>query len=212
VQLLLCTYFLQYLFMVKLLSCCLALLPLFAAVAPAPAPSPFVVQGYLPATKARKAYLSYQRGTTSVLDSVVITKGHFQLKGLVDKPQQASLRLPRPGSSYTHMVTEDIATIYLEKGTITLTGTGQPLDAFATGTPLTNENATLAAQATPIKAKIAALYPVRRQAAADTAIVRRTNEHIDQLEAQQKAVYATYIRTHPTSPFGLYALRIFGDY
>jgi peroxiredoxin len=42
--------------------------------------------------------------------------------------------------------------------------------------------------------------------------VRRTNVQIAQLVAQQKEVYATYIRTHPTSPFGLYALGIFGDY
>jgi peroxiredoxin len=198
--------------MLKLLSAAAALLPLSALVLPAPAPTPFVVQGYLPATKAHKAYLSYQRGATSIVDSVIITKGRFQLKGLIDKPQQALLRLPPPGTSYTHMFGEDIATIYLEKGTITLTGTGQPIDAIVTGTPLNHENATLAAQAAPIKEKIAALYPVRRRAAAaaDTALVRRTDVEIAQLTAQHDAVYATYIRTHPTSPFGLYALGIFG--
>lgn len=200
--------------MVKLLSVCAALLPLSAAVAPAPAPLPFVVKGYLPATKARKAYLSYQRGATFVVDSAVITQGHFQLKGLIDKPQQARLMLPPPGTSYTHMFSEDEAVIYLEKGTITLTGTGQPLDAIATGTPLNYENAALAAQAAPIKAKIDALHPVRRRAAAaaDTALVRLTDAQLAQLKTQQDAVYATYVRTHPASPFSLYALAIFGGY
>lgn len=200
--------------MVKLLSAFAALLPLAAAVAPALAPSPFVVKGYLPATKAHKAYLLYQRGTTAVVDSVVITKGHFQFKGLVDTPQQASLRLPRPGTAYTHMLGNDVATIYLEKGAITLTGTGEPMDTYATGTLLNNENAALAAQAKPSQAKIIKLYFVRQKAtaAADTALVRRTDAQIAQLTAQSNAVYATYIRTHPTSPFSLYALDIFGGY
>jgi peroxiredoxin len=200
--------------MIKLLSVCAALLPLSAAVAPIPAPIPFVVKGYLPATKAHKAYLSYQRGATFVVDSVIITQGHFQLKGLTDKPQRASLMLPPPGVSYTHMFIEDEAILYLEKGTITLTGTGQPMDAIATGTPLNHENATLAAQAAPIKAKIDALHPVRRRAAAaaDTALVRQTDAQIDQLKTQQNAVYATYVRTHPTNPFSLYALTIYGGY
>jgi peroxiredoxin len=200
--------------MVKLLSVCAALLPLFAAVAPAPAPLPFVVKGYLPATKARKAYLSYRRGATFVVDSAVITQGRFQLKGLTDKPQQARLMLPPPGTSYTHMLSEDEATIYLERGTITLTGTGRPMDAFATGTPLNHENATLAAQAAPLTTKIDALYPVRHRAAAaaDTALVRQTDAQLAQLTAQHDAVYATYIRTHPASPFSLYALAIFGGY
>lgn len=198
--------------MVKLLSVCAALLPLAAAVAPAPVP--FVVKGYLPATKARKAYLSYQRGTTFVVDSAVITQGHFQLKGLIDKPQQARLMLPPPGTSYTHMLSEDEATIYLEKGAITLTGTGQPMNALATGTPLNHENATLAAQAAPITAKIDALHPVRRRAAAaaDTALVRQLDAQLAQLTTQHDAVYATYIRTHPANPFSLYALAIFGGY
>jgi hypothetical protein len=63
--------------MVKLLSAFAALLPLFTVVLPTPAPTPFVVQGYLPATQAHKAYLIYHRGTTYVVDSAVITKEHF---------------------------------------------------------------------------------------------------------------------------------------
>jgi peroxiredoxin len=198
--------------MVKLLSALAALLPLSAAILPAPGTSPFVVRGYLPATKAPKAYLSYRRGATLVVDSAIITKGHFQLKGLVDKPQQARLMLPPPGTSYTHMFSEDEATIYLEKGTITLTGTGQPIDALATGTPLNHENATLAAQIAPIKAKLTVLYQALRQSAADTARVRQTNRQIHRLDAQRNAVYTTYIQTHPTNPFSLYALKIFGGY
>lgn len=198
--------------MIKLLSACVALLPLSAASLPAPAPSPFVVRGYLPATKAHKAYLSYQRGTAFVVDSAIITKGHFQLKGVVDKPQQARLMLPPPGTSYTHMFSEDEAAVYLEKGTITVTGTGQPLDALATGTPLNHESATLATQLAPIKAKLTALYQARRQSAADTARVRQTTGQIAQLVAQRDAVYTTYIQTHLANPFSLYALKIFGAY
>jgi peroxiredoxin len=202
--------------MVKLLSACVALLPLSAAVLPAPASSPFVVQGYLPATKAHKAYLSYRRGAAYVLDSAVITKGRFQLKGLVDSPQQVHVMLPPPGTSYTHMMQEDIATIYLEKGTITLTGTSQPMQAAATGTPLNRESAALSAQTAPIQARLTALYQARRRWAAteraDTALGHRTDAQEVQLTKQLGAVYLTYLQAHPTNPFSLYALAAYeGD-
>jgi peroxiredoxin len=200
--------------MVKLLSAFAALLPLSAAALPAPGPSPFVVRGYLPATKAPKAYLLYRRGAAAVVDSASITKGHFQLKGLTDNPQQASLRLPPPGTSYTHMLGEDIATIYLEKGTITLTGTGQPMQAVATGTPLNHENATLAAQTAPIQAQLTALAGVQRQAAAaaDTARVHQADARAAQLNKQLGAVYEAYLRAHPANPYSLYALADYEAY
>jgi hypothetical protein len=54
--------------MLKLLSAFVVLLPVAAMVAAVPAPNSFVVQGYLPATKAHKAYLEYRRGSTYVTD------------------------------------------------------------------------------------------------------------------------------------------------
>jgi peroxiredoxin len=195
--------------MVKLLSACAALLSLSATVAPAPIP--FVVKGYLPATNAHKAYLLYRRGGALVVDSVVVIKGRFQLKGLVDNPQQASLRLPRPGTSYTHMLGEDIATIYLEKGTITLKGTGQPLGAVATGTPLNHESATLAAQTAPIRAQLTALSGGRRQAA-DTARAHQVDAQAAQLTKQLRALYEAYLRAHPTNPYSIYALADYEAY
>jgi peroxiredoxin len=201
--------------MVKLLSAFAALLPLSTVVLPTPAPTPFVVQGYLPATQAHKAYLTYHRGTTYVVDSAIITKGRFQFKGLVDKPQQAQLKLPPPGTSYTHMMEQDITILYLEKGTITITGTGQPMQAVATGTPLNRENAALTAQTAPLQAQLTALYEAwrRRPAAerADTALAHHTNVQKAQLTKQLDAVYVAYLQAHPTNLFSLYALAAYEE-
>jgi peroxiredoxin len=199
--------------MLKLLSAVAVLLPPLAVGAPGPAPASFVVQGYLPATKAHKAYLSYYRGSVNVVDSVVITKGRFQLKGLVDNPQQAILRLPPPGTSYTHMMGQDIATIYLEKGTISLTGMGLPSQALATGTPLNREHAALAAQTAPLQAQLTELSSMRRrQAAADTALTRRADTQQAQLTKPLQAVYEAYIQTHPANAYSLYALAEYQEY
>lgn len=196
--------------MLKLLSALAVLLPAAAVALPAPAPSSFVVQGYLPATKAHKAYLSYYRGTAYVTDSAVITRGRFQLKGEVDAPQQVSLKLPPAGTSYTHMMQEDVAIIYLEKGTITVTSAGQPMQAVATGTPLNRESTALAAQAAPLQTKLTALKNAwqRRPATerADTVLARRAEAQEAQLTEQLRAVYAAYIQSHPANPFSLYAL------
>jgi peroxiredoxin len=199
--------------MLKLLGTVAVLLPAVAVGAPGPAPAAFVVQGYLPTTKAHMAYLSYHRGSANVVDSVVITKGRFQLKGLVNNPQQAILKLPSPGTSYTHMMAQDVATIYLEKGTISLNGTGLPSQALATGTPLNREHAALAAQTAPLQAKLTELSGVRRrQDTADTALARRTDAQQAHLTKQLQAVYEAYIQAHPANAFSLYALADYQTY
>jgi peroxiredoxin len=202
--------------MLKLLNALEVLLPVAALIGSAPAPASFVVQGYLPATEAHKAYLSYRRGSSYVTDSAVITKGRFQFKGVVDNPQQASLMLPRSGTSYTHMITEDVATIYLEKGVITVAGTGQPMQAVAIGTPLNRENAALAAQTAPLQAQLSKLQGAwwRRPAAerADTALAHRAKAQEAQLTQQLQGVYAAYLQAHPANPFSLYALAEYENY
>ncbi|TDN36805.1 AhpC/TSA family protein [Hymenobacter sp. UV11] len=200
--------------MLTLFSALAGLLPA-AAAAPAPAPTPFVVQGYFPATTARKAYLNYRRGAAYVVDSAVITKGHFQLKGTVDSPQQASLMLPPPGTSYTHMMREDVAILYLEKGTVSVTGTGQPAQAVVTGTPLNRECAALAARTAPLQAQLDALAQARRHQAAaeraDPALAHHADAQEAQLTGQLQAVYVAYLRAHPANPFSLYALAEYED-
>jgi peroxiredoxin len=201
--------------MLTLLRTLAVLLPVAAVGAPAPAPVPFVVQGYMPATTAPKAYLHYRRGPAYVVDSVVVTKGRFYFKGVVDRPQQAELRLPAAGTSYGHMVREDVATVYLEKGTITITGPGQPLQAVATGTPLNRENAALTAQTAPLQTQLTALRNAwrGRPAAerADTARAHQADAQEAQLTQQLRAVYVAYLRAHPANPFSLYALAQYED-
>jgi peroxiredoxin len=201
--------------MLTLLRTLAVLLPVAAVSAPAPAPAPFVVQGYLPATTATKAYLRYRRGAAYVVDTVVITKGRFQFKGLVDNPQQAQLRLPSAGTSYEHMVREDVATVYLEKGTITVTSPGQPMQAVATGTPLNRENAALTAQTVPLQTQLTALrnaWRLRPAAErADTALAHRAEAQEAQLTQQLQAVYVAYLQAHSANPFSLYALTQYED-
>lgn len=184
------------------------LLPLSAGALPTPIP--FVVQGYLPAIKAHKVYLLYRRGTTDRVDSAVITKGRFQLKGLVDASQQAQLRFPAPGNSYQRLPEEDMATVYLEKGTITVTGTSRPAQATVTGTPLNRESAALETQTAPLLAQLNAYYEARSHrltgARADTAQDHRADAQKILLLNQLKALYANYIHTHADNPFSLYVL------
>jgi peroxiredoxin len=191
----------------------LTLLNAFAVVAvtqPRSDPVPFVVRGYLPATQAHMAYLSYRRGTIYVVDSAVVSKGRFQLKGLVEEPQQAQLLLPPPGSSYQHLPDEDKATLYLEKGTILVTSTSRLAQAKTTGTPLNRENTALTTQTAPRLAQLDAFYEAQRHRTsaerADTALERRADAQKAHLLQQLNAVYGKYIRTHPANPFSLYVL------
>jgi peroxiredoxin len=146
---------------------------------------------------------------------VVVTKGRFHFKGVVDRPQQAELRLPAAGTSYGHMVREDVAIVYLEKGSITVTGPGQPIQAVATGTPLNRENAALTAQTAPLQTQLTALRNAWRGRPAaertDTARAHQADAQEAQLTQQLRAVYVAYLRAHPANPFSLYALAQYED-
>ena len=97
-------------------------LPLLLALAPLAAtaqskrvpPATFLVQGNLPATTARMAYLYYKSGTQSIVDSVAVRNGRFEFKGVVPALPQAQLVMPAPDTPADR--SDERLPVFLERG------------------------------------------------------------------------------------------------
>ncbi|UOG73372.1 redoxin domain-containing protein [Hymenobacter tibetensis] len=193
----------------RLLPFLLALAPLTTTAQSKPAlPATFLVQGRLPGTTARMAYLYYKNGTQSIVDSTAVHEGYFQFKGVVPALPQAQLVLPAPGTPADR--SEERLPVYLEKGTITVVGTKQVKNAAVEGTPLNHESTSLATQVRTFRAQLDALYAAYEalpaaERATPVAEAKLTQEANAIYEKRQQ-VYAAYLKAHPTTLYSLYVL------
>jgi peroxiredoxin len=194
--------------MFRFLIALLAVTP-FAGNAQGPATSSvaFRVAGSLPATLAHKAYLRYTVGKRVVLDSTMVRNGRFQFTGTVPDFVEAYILMPLPGT--TLATSAERLPVYLERGTVHVTGTKSLAQAVAKGTPLNEESNRLAAQLQPAEEKLAAVYAAYEALPATAQTPAATAQFAQQtrlLNAERAQVYATYIQVHPSQPYSLYAL------
>ena len=192
------------------------LLPVLFALAPLATaaqsklvpPATFLVQGSLPATTARMAYLYYKKGTQPVVDSTAVHNGRFQFKGVVPALPQATLVLPAPGTPPDR--SPERLPVYLEKGTITVAGTDRVVYAAVEGTPLNHESTSLAAQVQSFRKQLDALYAAYEALPAaerDTpATEAKLNQEANVIYEKRQQVYAAYLKAHPANLYSLYVL------
>ncbi|TGD77689.1 TlpA disulfide reductase family protein [Hymenobacter wooponensis] len=193
----------------RLLHFLLGMVPLAASAQSKPVPpASFLVQGSLPAAKARMAYLYYKNGTQSVVDSAAVHKGHFQFKGVVPALPQAQLIVPTPGTPVER--SDERLLIYLEKGTITVVGKDHVKYAATEGTPLNHESTSLAAQVSSFRQQLDALYAAFEALPAaernTPAAEAKLNQEANAIYEKRQEVYAAYLKAHPTNPYSLYVL------
>ncbi|OUJ72146.1 redoxin domain-containing protein [Hymenobacter crusticola] len=185
------------------------LVPLGATAQSKPVPpAAFLVQGSLPATKARMGYLYYKKDTQSIVDSAAVHNGRFQFKGAVPALPQATLVLPAPGIPADR--SPERLPIYLEKGTITVAGTDRVMYAAAEGTPLNHESTNLAAQVQSFRKQLDALYAAYEALPAAERATPAAEAKLDQeanaVYEKRQQVYAAYLKAHPANPYSLYVL------
>lgn len=88
------------------------------------------------------AYLAYKKEGRNIRDSVFIHKGEFELKGTTDQPFFAWLVIDRKGVGLNNLgrrVANDVLALYVEKGTMVLTGKDSVRTAAISGSPLNED-------------------------------------------------------------------------
>src|SRR5579862_5659651 len=121
--------------MKKLFACLIACLPT-AAFAQA---GQFTIDGSLGRYNApAKIYLQYHANNKDITDSVTMINGKFKFAGQAGAdPMEAILSFNAKGDGFKY---DDIKTVFLENGAITVTGADKLKKAVAGGTPANVDN------------------------------------------------------------------------
>ncbi|RAK68114.1 TlpA disulfide reductase family protein [Hymenobacter edaphi] len=182
------------------------LLALLAAQAPG---ETYVLKGKLgPKANVTKAYLSYVVNKQRVTDSATVQNGAFEFRGAPAEPLAARLVLSHGGAPLSK--SQDATTLYLEKGTITVSTADSARKATVAGTPLNVEDAKLQAKLKPLSDKYEAYVKefraLPKDKQGDAATVKALEAKLDPLDAQEQQVYAAYVKANPGARYSLFAL------
>jgi peroxiredoxin len=166
-----------------------------------------------------KAYLVYNAGQANVVDSTAVTNGVFKFTGRISDPVRATLILDQKGSGWAALRKQrgaDAKGIFLENGTITITGKDSVSTAKVSGSRLNDDNEVLQASLKKLNTKFEALN--REFAAADAAKQRDPSfrqgfqTRAEAIQQEQREVLKEFIQSHPRSFVSLEALKSYGGY
>jgi peroxiredoxin len=152
----------------------------------------YVIKGKIGQLSApAKVFLYYQQlpDYTWIEDSAVLNNGVFEFKGMANYPVEASIHLRRNGKRFLRP--DEFCTIFIENGMITITGDSLPT-AIVKGGIENRNHQLLTAMLKPVKDK-------RWQVYGDHLTAAVYKEKVMQVETEERAVYAQFVRTHPNS-------------
>jgi peroxiredoxin len=155
-----------------------------------------------------KVYLDREVKGKEVMDSVVLKDGKFQFSGTIGStPAGAYLMFNPKGTNPTF---KDYKLIYLEKGTITVTGSDLMKNAKAEGTKANNDNAKYEAMMKPISDG-QDVIDAKQKAASDEqkksdAFANEINTAQKALDKQETELNKKFVQENPDSYISFNAL------
>ena len=193
--------------MKKILLSAIALLPVLAFAQD----TKFTIKGKVGVASApAKAYLQYRKDGKTVIDSTVLKNGEFTFTGDAGAtPTPAYVLLNEKGSGMNS--TRDYKSVYVEPGTITLTGADLVAKAKADGTKANRENEEYQTALQPVNDGYAAME-AKEKATPETeqkseAYIKQNKLAEKAIEAQESAINKKFIQEHPNSVISLSVLQ-----
>ena len=169
----------------------------------------YTVQGKLGSYNApAKVYIKYKINGKPMADSVTLKDGKFQFTGLAGSaPINAYLIFNNKG---TGIVYNDYKSIYLEPGTIKVTGTGLLADAKIEGTKTNADNQRYEQLLKPVNAAYDSLEAKKKAATPDQqssdAFEAQNNKTEKAIDMQEAAINKQFIADNPDSYISLNVL------
>ncbi|MCW3466288.1 TlpA disulfide reductase family protein [Chitinophaga nivalis] len=175
----------------------------------------YVLNGKIDAVNAPvKVYLNRMIAEKIITDSAVLKNGAFQFKGTVTEPTVAMLILDQKGTGISALSKDreaDRRMLYLEKGTIQLTGTTDVRQGKITGSPINKavEEYQLAlAPGEQALTKLNSDYMSAGDAEKnDKTFMAGLTEQYEKIMAARKTTQQQFVKDHPKSFFSLEVLR-----
>ncbi|WP_019989936.1 TlpA disulfide reductase family protein [Rudanella lutea] len=172
----------------------------------------YTIKGKLGNSSATKAFLRYRAGAAIKMDTALIQQGAFEFKGSVENPMQASLAVEKQG----RVNPASVMGVYLEPGTITVISPDSMQNAVVAGTPLNVDNNKLRMALKPASQKMELFMKEYQSASAEQRKSKEFNESSEKryeaIQAEQKQVWADFIKNNPNSLISLDALQNYGGY
>jgi peroxiredoxin len=169
----------------------------------------YTLQGTLGTYNApAKIYIRYRVEKTVKMDSVVLKNGNFRFTGTISgDPVYATLMFNARGTGMNY---DDDKSIYLEKGTITVTSADLLGNAKVSGTKANDDNVLYDAALKPVNDAYDALEAKKKNA--DTTLLKsesfqkENNKAEKAIEAREAAANKQFIKDNPDSFISLVAL------
>jgi peroxiredoxin len=194
--------------MKKLVLAALAFLPLIVFAQD----SKFTIEGTLGTYNApAKVYLQYRVKDKTNTDSVSLKNGKFEFHGTVGSdPVYANLMFNAKGTGLSY---NDYKTVYLENGTIVVTGSDLLVNAKITGTKANEDNQRYDLALKPINEAYDALEAKRKAATPERqqsdSFERENNKSEKEIEARESALNKKFIQDNPDSYISMVALEMY---
>ncbi len=170
----------------------------------------YTVQGTLGTYNApAKVYLQYRLNGKVITDSTTLKNGKFQFSGAIGNgPVNGNVRFNKSGTGM--MSSRDYKQIFLENGTITLSGDTLLENAKVSGTKANDDDARYQLVTKPIDDAYAALEAQKNAATPEQqqseAFQKENNKAEKDIEARSNAIDKKFIQENPDSYISLMAL------
>jgi peroxiredoxin len=160
------------------------------------------------------AYLAYKKEGRQMADSAFILKGEFELKGTTDEPFPGVVVIDRKGVGLRNLDrrgANDVLKLYVEKGTMLLTGKDSVCKASISGSPLNKDYQQLLAMMKAVDDDHREFSTNIMKATPEQGKAPGFKDSIEHLQAsfraRRKQIAEQYIRTNPDAYVSLIALR-----
>ncbi|WP_341837890.1 TlpA disulfide reductase family protein [Chitinophaga pollutisoli] len=184
----------------------LSLLPMAAT-----AQQRFTIEGKIADWKGTDSLMLIRHlGADFTQERVVAKDGHFTYTGEFTTHGTIAFRLDHPGRPDRKNVSRDNISLWLEPGTITITGRDSLKTAAIKGGQLNTDAVALKKATDPISAKLSSLRMNAMKATEEeraSPAFKKVDEEYAKLVGELIAANADFIRKHPNSPVALAALK-----
>ncbi|HEY8955687.1 TlpA disulfide reductase family protein [Chitinophaga sp.] len=172
----------------------------------------YVLKGKIGALDApAKLFLTYRADGTTVRDSAELKQGVFEFKGKVGDPVKATLILRHGPPTNIMSYKSDMLAVYLEKGTIVLSGKDSVYNATIKGSRLNDDQQRLQAKLQPATAQRDQLMEDYIAASNETRkspeFKKSYEEKSKAIREEEKKIYQAFIRENPKSLVSIDALQ-----
>jgi peroxiredoxin len=166
--------------------------------------------------KPAMAYLFYRLGSTKVVDSAAIVNGSFSITGNITEPNMAGLVIDHNGVGIEKLGNNaDVLQLYLDKGSMLVTGKDSVYNAGITGSVINDESKSLAVELMPLNEQAKKLnreqnaaLPTQQQSG---DFQRAVSAKYKALQEKQKSVLKDFAVAHYHSFLSLIVLNQMGE-